>query len=138
MISELPKDCRLIPLPVHGDSRGSLVALESDRHIPFAISRVFYIYATGDKVERGHHAHHTNSEVAVAVSGSCIMSLDDGNSTVDVRLDHPSKGLTIAPMIWRVMKDFTPDCILLVLTDAPYDEADYIRDYDAFLHLARA
>ncbi len=138
MTSDLPQDCRILSLPVHGDSRGSLVALEADRHIPFAISRVFYIFGTGENVERGHHAHHTNCEMAVAVRGSCVMTLDDGGSTVDVLLDDPSKGLTIAPMIWRVMKDFTPDCVLLVLTDAPYDEADYIRDYDAFLHLARA
>jgi len=31
------------------------------------------------------------------------------------------------------MKDFSEDCVLMVLTDEYYDENDYIRDYDKFL-----
>jgi dTDP-4-dehydrorhamnose 3,5-epimerase len=34
------------------------------------------------------------------------------------------------------MTDFSPDCVLLVLADAVYDEADYMRDYDDFLATA--
>lgn len=138
MTDDLLHGCRLIPLTVRGDSRGSLVAIESEKDAPFALSRVFYIFGTDQQQERGHHAHRAISELAVAVSGSCTMTLDDGARSVDVRLDNPSKGLTIAPMIWRVMSDFSPDCVLMVLTDAPYDEADYIRDYDAFKALATA
>jgi hypothetical protein len=35
------------------------------------------------------------------------------------------------------MHDFSADCVLLLLASAVYDEADYIRDYDEFLALAR-
>ena len=31
------------------------------------------------------------------------------------------------------MKNFTPDCVLVVLASEHYDENDYIRDYDMFL-----
>ncbi len=31
------------------------------------------------------------------------------------------------------MKNFSEDCILLVLASEYYDESDYIRDYDEFL-----
>ena len=31
------------------------------------------------------------------------------------------------------MKNFTPDCVLVVLASEHYDESDYIRDYDKFL-----
>jgi hypothetical protein len=66
------------------------------------------------------------------------MLLDDGASRVKVRIDDPETGLTLGPMIWREMTDFSPDCVLMVLADAAYDEADYIRDYAEFLAMARA
>ena len=31
------------------------------------------------------------------------------------------------------MKNFSPDCVLLVLASEHYDESDYIRDYNKFL-----
>lgn len=34
------------------------------------------------------------------------------------------------------MKEFTPDCILVVLASEHYNESDYIRDYDKFLKVA--
>jgi hypothetical protein len=60
------------------------------------------------------------------------MLLDDGETRVSVALDNPAQGLLIGPTIWREMSDFSPDCVLMVLADAPYDEADYIRDYGEF------
>lgn len=60
------------------------------------------------------------------------MILDDGAKRVEVRLDSPDKAVSIGPMIWREMHNFTADCVLLVLASLPYDEADYLRDYDKF------
>lgn len=37
---------RLIELQVHGDDRGSLIALEKEHNVPFDIKRVYYIYDT--------------------------------------------------------------------------------------------
>ena len=31
------------------------------------------------------------------------------------------------------MKNFSSDCVLVVLASEHYDESDYIRDYDMFL-----
>ena len=129
---DLLPGCRLVPLKVRGDARGSLVAIEGERDLPFAIARVYYVFGTTAGVDRGCHAHYRLRQLAVAVAGSCTMLLDDGETRHSVRLDHPAKGLTMGPLIWREMKDFSPDCVLMVLADAVYDEADYIRDYDAF------
>lgn len=129
--------CRLIDLLVRGDERGDLVAVEESRDIPFPIRRAYYIYRTDPGVTRGRHAHHALNQLAVAVTGQCTMVLDDGTNRAEVVLGDPARGLIIGPMVWREMRDFSPDCVLLVLADAPYDEADYIRDYDAFLELAR-
>ena len=129
---DLPGGCALIPLAIKGDQRGSLVALEEGREVPFAIARAYYLYGTGQDVTRGLHAHKRLQQFAVAVAGSCTMLLDDGASRVPVKLDDPAAGLLLLPMVWHEMSEFSPDCVLMVLADAPYDEADYIRDYDAF------
>lgn len=124
--------CRLIQFPVRGDDRGQLVPIEGGLTIPIEVRRVYTVFGTKPGVSRGFHAHHQISQVVVAVSGSCTMVLDDGKDRVKTRLDRPDVGLTIPPMIWHEMEDFTPDCVLMVLADAPYDEADYIRDYERF------
>jgi hypothetical protein len=66
------------------------------------------------------------------------MVLDDGNERVEVRLDRPSLGLSIGPMIWREMRNFSEDCVLMVLASAPYDPVDYISDYKDFVSLVRS
>jgi dTDP-4-dehydrorhamnose 3,5-epimerase-like enzyme len=110
-----------------------LIAIEAEKSVPFPVRRVYYIFGTKEGVERGFHAHKELQQVAVAVSGSCEMVLDDGDSEVAVFLDSPEKGLYIGPGFWRVIGNFSPDCVLLVLADQHYDEADYIRNYDEFL-----
>ncbi|ENM3814786.1 sugar 3,4-ketoisomerase [Vibrio paracholerae] len=126
----------LIDLPVLGDERGSLVALEVNRHIPFDIKRVYYIYGTEKGAARGFHAHKALKQVAICLKGSCRFVLDDGNAREDVLLDNPAQGILIQSFIWREMYDFSEDCVLLVLADQLYDESDYIRDYREFKCLA--
>lgn len=121
--------------PPLGDQRGSLVALEAEKTIPFPIQRVYYLFGTQPGVARGFHAHHKLQQVAVCVTGKCRMVLDDGKQREEVWLDSSTKGLLIGDMIWREMHDFSPDCVLLVLASEHYDEADYIRNYDDFLRL---
>lgn len=126
-----------IPLQKHGDDRGSLVALEEEKNIPFSIKRVYYIFDTKEGVRRGFHAHKKLKQVAIAVKGSCRFLLDDGTERIEVVLDNPAQGLLIESCIWREMYDFSSDCVLMVLADCHYDENDYIRDYDDFLKQAR-
>lgn len=126
-----------IDFQVLGDERGSLVALEKDRNVPFDIRRVYYIYKTEQGVSRGYHAHRNLRQVAMCVAGSCRMVLDNGSTREEVVLDCPTRGLLIESMMWREMHDFSDDCVLLVLASELYDETDYIRDYDEFLRSAK-
>lgn len=64
------------------------------------------------------------------------MVLDDGRARSELRLDRPEVAVEIGPMVWHEMHDFSSDCIMAVLAEAPYDESDYIRDYDQFAELA--
>ena len=117
----------------HGDDRGQLIALEEGSDIPFSIKRVYYMYDTKEGVHRGFHAHRKLEQILVCVSGSCTVLLDNGTERKEVFLEKPYEGLYVSSGMWREMYDFSPDAVLLVLASEPYDEADYIRDYDQFL-----
>lgn len=126
-----------VHFPPLGDARGSLVALEGEKTVPFAIKRVYYIFGTQPGVARGFHAHRDLKQVAVCVTGSCRMILDDGSNREEFILDSPTKGVLIKDLVWREMHDFSEDCVLLVLASEHYDESDYIRNYDEFIELTR-
>lgn len=126
---------KLIEFPELGDERGALVALEANKNIPFDIKRLYYIFDTKAGVARGFHAHKALKQVAVCVRGRCKMVLDDGKVREEVWLDSPGRGLLIEEMIWREMHEFSEDCVLLVIANELYDEADYIRSYTEFKEL---
>ena len=128
-------DISFIEFQSHGDDRGSLVALEDHKNIPFSIKRIYYIFNTKDKVRRGFHAHKKLKQIAVVLKGSCRFMLDDGKDKIEILLDNPERGLYIESFLWREMYDFSDDCVLLVLADSSYDENDYIRDYQEFKKL---
>lgn len=123
-----------IDIPQLGDERGGLVALEANKHIPFDIRRVYYIFNTQNQ-PRGFHAHKALKQVMVCLQGSCRVILDDGRIKEAIALSQTNQGLIIDPMIWHEMHDFSSDCILLVFASEHYDEADYIRDYDEFIRI---
>ncbi len=123
----------LLEFPVHGDHSGSLVALEKGADFPFEIQRVYYIWGTASTAVRGHHAHRALEQVIVVTSGSCDFTLDNGKMRQTVHLDSPTSGLYIKGNIWRTFKNFSPDCVVMVLASIHYDETDYIRDYNEFL-----
>jgi dTDP-4-dehydrorhamnose 3,5-epimerase-like enzyme len=127
---------QFVNFPPLGDGRGSLVALEANKTVPFDINRVYYIFGTQQGVSRGFHAHKNLKQVAVCITGKCRMVIDNGKERVETWLDSPTKGLLINDLVWREMHEFSDDCVLLVLASEHYDESDYIRDYQEFLRAA--
>ena len=115
-----------------GDERGSLIVLNHLQDIPFTVKRVYYIHGTKDGVSRGFHAHKELHQLAICVSGSCRMVLDDGYSREEVLMQSPEVGVDLPPFLWHEMHDFSSDCVLLVLASDLYEEDDYIRDYELF------
>ncbi|MFQ5690687.1 MAG: FdtA/QdtA family cupin domain-containing protein [Gemmatimonadota bacterium] len=122
-----------IELTVQSDERGSLVAIEECEDVPFRIRRVYYLFRTQPGLQRGCHAHYRTRQVAICLNGSCKAFLDDGKRRAEVTLDRPDQGLVIEPMVWHKVFEFSPNCMLLILANTPYDESDYIRSYAAFL-----
>lgn len=126
-------EVKKITFQIHGDDRGQLIALEEFKEVPFDIKRVYYMYDTGEGVRRGFHAHKCLEQILICIHGSCKILLDNGTEKEIVPLDKPYEGLYVSNDMWREMYDFSPDAVLMVLASELYDEADYIRDYDAFL-----
>jgi hypothetical protein len=124
---------RLIDLPVISDPRGDLTFVEGERHIPFRIARVYYLYNVPVDAERGGHAHRELEQVIFALSGSFRITVDDGRERAEYWLRNPRKGLYIRRMIWREMDSFSQGAVCMVLASHPYDEGDYLRDYNDFL-----
>ena len=125
--------CKLLNFKTLGDERGSLVAIEEGYNTPFEIKRVYYIFDTKEGVERGFHAHINLKQMAIVVKGSCTFVLDNGITREEIELNNPKQGLLIEGLIWREMKNFSPNCVLVVLASEHYDESDYIRNYNKFL-----
>ena len=117
----------------HGDNRGTLVAVEQFKDIPFEIRRIYYIYNVQPGIHRGFHAHKSLEQILICVSGSCKILLDNGIEKDVVALDNPCEGLYMPKHMWREMYDFSPGTVLLVLASDLYCEEDYLREYDDFL-----
>jgi len=120
---------------VKGDHRGQLVAIESNKDVPFEIKRVFYIYGTENNVPRGRHAHHKTQQYLICLNGSCRVTLDDGYEKKTYDLNRPYIGLLQKELIWGEMHHFSYDCVLLVLASEVYLKDDYITDYADFVRL---
>ena len=122
-----------INLPKIVDLRGNLTFVESNRHIPFDIKRVFYLYDIPTGEDRGAHAHKELHQFLICLSGSFDVSLDNGKQSGIVHLNRPWMGLHIPPMIWASEINFDSGSVCLVLASDYYDENDYIRNYSRFI-----
>jgi hypothetical protein len=69
------------------------------------------------------------------VTGGLDVDVDDGRHQARIRLDDPARGLSISPLVWIELTNFSVDAILLVLGSEPFDPATTIRDYDGFLEI---
>lgn len=126
-------DCKIIDLRKISDPRGNLTVIEENIDIPFDIKRVYYLYDVPGGESRGAHAHKQLYQLIVAASGSFTVTLDDGFEKKSFMLNRSYYGLLVVPGIWRDLDDFSSGSVLLCLASDHYDEADYIRDYSAFL-----
>ncbi len=68
----------------------------------------------------------------MCLKGSCVIDIDDGINKCTVVLNKPNKYLYLDKMVWKEMRDFSKDSILLVLSDCEYDASEYIKNYQEF------
>jgi UDP-2-acetamido-3-amino-2,3-dideoxy-glucuronate N-acetyltransferase len=132
------KGVRCHELPFIEDMRGNLSFAEYGQLLPFLPKRYFLVFDVPSREVRGEHAHRIQEQFLVCVKGACSMVVDDGFNRREFRLDRPSLGLYLPPMVWGIQYRYSADAVLMVLASDCYDPDDYIRDYDEFCRLVRS
>ena len=125
-------DIQFIKLPVIEDVRGNLAFIQNDV-LPFEFKRIYYLFDVPSTAFRGGHSHINQHEILIALSGSFEVVLDDGTRKKTFVLNKPNMGLPISTGIWRELQNFSSGAVCLVIASDIFEEADYIRDYEAFL-----
>lgn len=131
-------ECRSIELPKIPDERGNLTFVEGNRHVPFEIQRVYWIYDVPGGARRGGHAYRQLDEFMIALSGSFDVVLNDGLQQKTVHLNRSYRGLYVPNMIWRHLDNFSTNAVCLILASLPFSEADYLYDHEEYLRTQRA
>lgn len=134
-MEKLEEQIQILDFPDLGDERGNLVVVEGGQAIPFDIKRIFYIYGSDTEVVRGSHANLRSEFVMINVSGTSKVKVDNGHEQRILELNRPRMGLYLKSMVWKEMYDFSPDSVLLVLSNEHYDPNEYIRDYKTYLEM---
>lgn len=129
------EDVKIIELPKFTDPRGNLSFVEQLNHIPFKISRTYWIYDVPGGEARGGHAFRQNEEFIVALSGAFEVIVDDGKNKKSFQLNRSYYGLYVPAGLWREMQNFSTNSLALEFGSIHYDENDYVRSYDEFLKL---
>jgi len=119
------------------DSRGWLIAIEELSDIPFAIRRIFYMGGVSSDEVRGAHANRDSQFVMIALSGSCEVEIMDSAGRKNYVLASNSSGLFIPRMVWKEMRNFSEDCVLLVLSDELFNADEYVGDIDEYSRLLK-
>jgi hypothetical protein len=130
-------EIRIINLPKIEDDRGNLSFIEEETLIPFKIKRSYWVYDVPGGECRGSHAFKDSEEFIVALSGSFDIILHDGKQERKFSLNRSYYGLYIPRMTWRKIENFSTNSLALILSSGPYNEGDYIRDFNQFLTLIK-
>ena len=127
----------IIKLPKIDDPRGNLTFIEQEKHIPFKIKRVYWIYDVPGGQTRGGHAFREQREFIVALSGSFDVVVFNGEKEERFSLNRSYYGLYIPNGLWRHMENFSTNSVAMVLSSTKYSEKDYIRDMAEFKHFVK-
>lgn len=132
---ETPIKPVLIELPTIRDPRGNLSFANGELSLPFAIERVYWTYDVPSWHDRHGRALRTCAEFIIATSGQCIVNIDTGDGKPEsITLNRSNVGLYLPPMTWRSITDIVTGTTCVTVASKLYDEADYISDYEQFIH----
>lgn len=130
-------DCRIIELERIAHDNGTIAVAQNSDRLPFAMKRAFYLYDIPSGSSRGGHAHITDHQLIVAVSGAFTVNLTDGHEDSSFFLSQPNEGLYVPPGIWLNLERFSSGSVCLTLSSGNYQEDDYLREYDRFINLKK-
>lgn len=125
-------ETKLLHFPKILDERGNLSFFQNNDQIPFEIQRTYWIYDVPGGEQRGGHAYKSLQEVIIALSGSFDVVVNDGTGEQRITLNRSYYGLYVPAMMWRHLENFSTNSVAFIVADQPYNEGDYIRDFNDF------
>ena len=118
-------------------SEGFLFSTQAAANLPFPVKRTFWLQRVPENYTRGHHAHYTTEEILIPLQGSITVTTQSAAGEQLFTLNRADAGLYIPAKCW-VTLSFSAEALLLCLASTDYNEADYIRDFDAFRRICLA
>lgn len=103
------------------------------KNLPFIPKRIYWLSDPETGQIRGNHAHKSLRQFIWAVKGSVEIVLSDGKNFITESICYESQGILLEPGLWRTLKNFSKDSVIVILADRDYIESDYIRNWNEFL-----
>ena len=125
------KEFKKIIYPCFKGTDGNFLSVYEETRVPFQICRVFTVSANND-ASRGKHAHKKCNQLLALVQGRIKLTCDDGERRSQILLEKSGEAAWVKNGIWAEEDYCEDNSVLLVLCDLPYDENDYIWDYEEY------
>jgi dTDP-4-dehydrorhamnose 3,5-epimerase-like enzyme len=120
---------RLLRLPRRRDERGSLLPLDA-AHLPFAPQRVFVIHDVPRGTQRGGHAHRSNRQLLVCLSGALNLEVRADGEEGTLLLQAGGPAALLEPGVWARQTYLQPGTVLMVLASEPYSPDSFVDEAD--------
>jgi len=118
-------------------SRQGVLRVFESKNIPFKIKRVFSVLNSEVHTTRGQHAHKVCNQLICCVAGRVKLVCDDGLRKEKIDMTPMSSGVLVPAGIWAEQLCLKEDSVIIVFCDQPYEESDYLRDYQQFLEFTK-
>ena len=102
--------------------------------LPFAPKRIYWIQDFTPQAVRGNHSHKELTQIFIMLSGQLTLEVFKGTKSNKYEISRLTPPLIVPPGTWRIMSNASADALLFVIADRPYEEKDYIRDWNEYLN----
>jgi len=123
---------QIIDFPYFQQDFGETSVFELDEKFPIEVKRVYFITGNG---KRGGHAHLTENEVFVVVSGRAVARVHDGEKEAKIVLDAKNKALFVPANVWHEFDEFSDNTVMACFSSTHFDatKEDYVCEEEEFL-----
>ena len=108
-----------------------MIVVEGLKELQFTIARVFTVIGPKGSI-RGQHAHKKCTQFLSCPYGKVEVLCKDEMNSVIYTIENPQSGILIPPGIWAQQSYIFENTILNVFCDMPYEEQDYIRNFEEY------
>jgi dTDP-4-amino-4,6-dideoxygalactose transaminase len=128
----------ILRLPVKKvDSKPGSLSYSDFNELPFTPARNFVVSVPEAGTKRGGHAHFQTKMLLQCVSGSILVSVDNGHEQSAILLEPNGRALVVEELVWSTQMYLSPGSVLVALCSMPHDPADYVDDFEIFVALTK-